>query len=67
MNFLKPQSPGPLSGFSSGSGVLGKLEAADYENVDMVSPIFVKITDMLCSQSKAAPVAQVVTLYVFIC
>lgn len=39
------------------------LEAADYEDVDLVSPCFGKVVDTLCANSETRPVREVLCSY----
>lgn len=45
IDFWKAESGGRLTGLFSENSILGRLEAADYNIFDMVSPCFGKIVD----------------------
>lgn len=55
---------GRLSGFFLDTGVIGMLEASDYDNMDMVSTFIAALIDTCCGTSEDAPVTESFTQYV---
>lgn len=62
--FSKADFAGKLSGIFTEIGILGTMEAADYENVDQVSPFFGETIDTICGNSELGPVTSIFTQYV---
>lgn len=38
-------------------------ETKDYENIDIVSPVFGEVANSLCKNSETAPITEVFTMY----
>ena len=64
VDFSRRCSGGTLSGLFTETGLVGMLEGADFNSVDMVSPFLGSIIDRCCDNILIAPVTTVFTKYV---
>lgn len=62
--FSKKEVHHRVSRFFTKTGILGMLEAADYKQIDLLSPFVEEIVDVCYRNSKTAPVPGRSTLYV---
>lgn len=63
LDFFKRETGVSVEGFFSDHGVMGTLDASDYENVDKVSPFPGAIIDRFCGFTETAVTAAAYAQY----
>lgn len=63
VDFSKGETAGRLSGFFTETGVVGMLEAQNFDTLDMVAPFLGAVVDTCCGTEEKAPVTNTYVAY----
>lgn len=66
VDICKKESGQRVSGFFTKSGQFGMIEAADYEQIDLVAPLSGENVEVCCENTRKAQVTEVSTLYFYL-